>query len=156
MANQNPQTEPDKTGPTEPTEPHGTDPEPQTDWKVEARKWEQRAKENKAAAEKLASLEHDKKTDAEKLEALEKRLEAKEKAEARAALVARVAKEKGVPADLIAGDSEEEMAAWADNLKAAITPKPAPKVYKPGSFDRGTGKDDDPMRDVVKKLFGNQ
>lgn len=120
-----------------------------------SRNWEKQAKANKEAAEKLAALEQSKQTDAEKLASLEKRLEAKEKAEARAALVAKVAKDKGVPAELIAGDDEEAMCAWADKLKAAITPNPASKVDKPGSFDRGGAEGDDPMRDVVKKLFNN-
>ncbi len=119
-----------------------------------SRNWEKQAKANKEAAEKLAALEQSKQTDAEKLASLEKRLEAKERAEARAALVAKVAKDKGVPADLIAGDDEESMAAWADRLKAEITPNPAAKVDRPGSFDRGDAGDD-PMRDVVKKLFNN-
>lgn len=38
-----------------------------TDWKAEARKWEQRAKDNKSAADRLAALEQSQKTEAEKL-----------------------------------------------------------------------------------------
>lgn len=55
-------------------------PEPakaETDWKAEARKWEQRAKENSAAAKRLTEFEESQKTEAEKLaakaEAAEKR-----------------------------------------------------------------------------------
>lgn len=138
-----------------------TEPNGEVDWEAKynellghSRDWEKKAKANKEAAEKLARLEDAKQTDAEKLASLEKRLEAKERAEARAALAAKIAKEKGVPADLIAGDDEESMATWADKLKAAITPKSAAKVDKPGSFDRGA-EGDDPMRDVVRKLFNN-
>ena len=38
-----------------------------TDWKAEARKWEQRAKDNKSAADRLAAFEESQKTEAEKL-----------------------------------------------------------------------------------------
>jgi hypothetical protein len=43
----------------EPAQEPTPEPEPkveETDWKAEARKWEQRAKENKTAAEKLAEI----------------------------------------------------------------------------------------------------
>lgn len=121
-----------------------------------SRDWEKKAKANKEAADKLARLEEAKQTEAEKIASLEKQLDAKERAEARAALVAKIAREKGVPADLIAGGDEEEMSAWADRLKAAITPNPAAKVDKPGSFDRIGAGDDDPMMGVVKQLFGSK
>src|SRR5699024_919133 len=43
-----------------------------TDWKAEARKWEQRAKENKNAADELASIREAQKSDVERAaEALE-------------------------------------------------------------------------------------
>ena len=45
-------------------------PEPKADdvdWKAEARKWEQRAKENKTAAERLAEVEQAQMTEAEKV-----------------------------------------------------------------------------------------
>lgn len=143
--------------PKQPTKPNGEE-----DWKAKyealvphSRDWEKKAKANKEAADKLAALEQDKQTDSEKIAQLEKRLNEKEQAEARATIAAKVAKEKGVPVDLIVGDDEEEMSAWAEKLKAAMTPNPAAKVDKPGSFDRGDKGGDDPMRNVVKQLFGN-
>lgn len=143
---------------SQPSEPNGDE-----DWKAKyeallghSRDWEKKAKANKEAAEKLAELEKANRTDSEKIAQLEKRIGEKERAEERARLVAKVAAEKGVPAELIAGDDEESMSAWADKLKAAMTPKPAAKVEKPGSFDRGGAGGDDPMRDVVKQLFGNK
>ena len=114
------------------------------------------AKANKEAADKLAAMEQERQTDSEKIADLANRLDEKERAEKRAKLVAKVAKEKGVPADLIAGDDEESMAAWADRLKEAMTPPRLAKVSKPGTFDRGGGGDGDPMRGVVRQLFGNE
>ena len=94
-----------------------------TDWKSQARKWEQRAKENLAAAKanddaakRLAEIEEANKSEAEKtaerLAAAEKRaaeLEAK-------ALKAEVAAAKGVPAALLTGSTQEELEAAADAL----------------------------------------
>lgn len=64
--------EPDTT--TEDTPPdtpaQGSEPtptKPETDWSAEAKKWEKRAKENKAAADKLATLEEANKTETERL-----------------------------------------------------------------------------------------
>lgn len=94
-----------------------------TDWKAQARKWEQRAKDNLAAAKanddaakRLAEIEEANKSEAEKtaerLAAAEKRaaeLEAK-------ALKAEVAAAKGVPAALLTGSTQEELEAAADAL----------------------------------------
>jgi hypothetical protein len=64
----------DPTGSNPPADPQ---PEPQpdpkpakdegTDWKAEARKWEQRAKENSSAAKRLADYEEAQKTEQQKL-----------------------------------------------------------------------------------------
>ena len=43
------------------------DAAPDVDWKAEARKWEQRAKENKAAAERLTELEQSQMSESEKV-----------------------------------------------------------------------------------------
>lgn len=107
--------------------------------KADASKWSARARENKAAADELAKAKEAGKTADERIADLTQRLDAKEKAERRAALAAKVAREKGVPADLLSGDTEEEMAAWADKMAAHYKAKPAPEVGKPGAFARGEG-----------------
>jgi len=104
-------------------------PAQETDWKAEARKWEERAKANKSAADELAKIEEANKT------AEQKAAERLQAAEARAAELERkadraeVAAAKGVPIDLISGKSREEMEAAADRLIAfkgvsPQTPKP--------------------------------
>ena len=52
--------------PAQETPPDPTPPVDETDWKAEARKWEQRAKENKTAAERLAELESANKSEIER------------------------------------------------------------------------------------------
>lgn len=85
-------------------------------WKSMARKQEARAKENAAAAARLTEIEDAQKSEAEKLQA---RLDAAEKRAAdaeQARLRAEIAQSKGVPADLLAGATEEELLAAADKL----------------------------------------
>src|SRR6188768_4008774 len=48
-------------------EPPAVPAQETTDWKSEARKWEDRAKENKSAAEELASIKEAQKTEQQKL-----------------------------------------------------------------------------------------
>lgn len=101
----------------QPTEPATEAPAtPEVDWKAKAREWERRAKENKAAADKLAELEESQKTEQQKL--AERLADAERKAaeaELKAAR-AEVAREKGVPAELLVGSTAEELADYADKL----------------------------------------
>lgn len=124
--------------------------------KANSRKWEKQAKANKGAASALDEANEAKKSADEKIAELEKRLDAKEKAERRAKAAAKVAQEKGVPADLIVGDDEESMAEWADKMLAAFKKKPAPSVQKPGSFAKDDGKDRTELRDFALALLGNK
>lgn len=117
---------------------------------AESRKWEGRSKANKAASAKAE------KTAEERIADLESKLSEKEGAEERAKLAAKVAQEKGVPADLIVGDDEESMAEWADKMLAAFKKKPAPSVRKPGSFAKDDGKDRTELRDFASALLGNK
>ena len=118
-------------------EPPTPPAKPETDWKAEARKWQARAKENKSAADKLAEIEEASKTEAERqadrlaqLQAENARLQAE-------ALRSQVAAAKGVPADMIAGSTEDELNAAADRLLAFRgTPTPAPTPDF-GAGDRG-------------------
>src|SRR5690625_4339032 len=126
----------------EPTDPTGAAPEavpiqseapaqePAIDWKAEARKWEQRAKENSAAAKRLAELEEAAKTEeqkrAEELEALRSKVAEYETREQINAWKAEVSKETGVPAAVLAGNTLEEIQAHAESLEPLITPSAQP------------------------------
>lgn len=109
---------------------------------AEARKWESRSKanfdKNKTADERIADLE--------------KKLAEQEKAASRAELANKVASAKNVPADLLVGDTEDEMNAWADKMAAAFKKKPAPSVPNSGKFDGGK-TDDSELREFAKKLI---
>lgn len=70
--------------------------------------------------------------------------------EQRAALVAEVAAEKGVPADVLAGDTREALEAHADRIKALL-PTGAPVVSGAGA--RPHQAPADPVRETARRLF---
>ena len=137
-------TEPASEPATEAPKPEA--PAQETDWKAEARKWEERAKANKSAAEKLAEIEEASKTAdqkaADRLQLAEKRAADLELKADRA----EVAALKAVPMDLISGSTREEMEASADKLIAfrgatQQTPKPDLSQGAKGTTTQGTTGD---------------
>jgi len=146
--------------PTEPaTEaPVVETPAQETDWKAEARKWEERAKANKSAAEKLAEIEEASKSAeqkaAERLELAEKRaVELEQKADR-----AEVAAEKGVPMGLIHGSTRAEMEAAADALIAFKGTPDTPSIPRPdpsqGAKGDAAALNGDPLLDSLKNKLG--
>lgn len=124
----------------------GTATQPDTDWKAEADKWkslarkhEEQAKANVAAAQRLAQIEDEQKTEAQKL--TERASIAEQEAQAARLELARyrVAATKGLPADLaehLVGATEEELSASADRLLAAaakLSGSQAPPDLKQGA-----------------------
>ena len=132
----------------EPTqEQEATEVKPQgetaeVDWKAEARKWEKRAKENKAhadanqkAADQLAELKEAEKTELEKANEkaanLQKQLDEMTQQQERAKAVAAAAKEYGVDADIL-GAMSGDIEANAEMLKERMKPSGYPNVYDSG------------------------
>lgn len=107
-----------------------------TDWKAEARKWEQRSKENKAAADKLAAFEDSQKTEAQKTADLLAALQAEnagfKQRDQLATWATEITKDSHVPAGLLRGSTQEELLAHFDALKTAIpaTQEPTPTVAR--------------------------
>lgn len=118
----NPTPEP-TVEPNQPAEP----PAQETDWKAEARKWEARAKQNSDAAQKLADIEEASKTEAQKLAdkaaSAEARVKALEQEKQVRSWAAEVAKDAGVPVEVLRGDTREALEAHAAQLKALMTPE---------------------------------
>lgn len=121
-------------------EPQGTS---ETDWKREARKWEQRAKEAQAfkdAADKWREYEQNQKSDQEKL--AERLATAEALASEASTKLTRyeVASQKGIPAealDLLHGSTREELEVAADKLLSLIADQSKPKSPIP---DANQGK----------------
>lgn len=87
-----------------------------TDWKAEARKWEDRSKANSDAAAELARLKEAEKTEVQKAQERAAQLEKELGSERTARLRTEVAAAKGVPASSVSGSTREEMEAAADAL----------------------------------------
>ena len=108
----------------------------ETDWKAEARKWEQRAKENKGAADELAQIRDAQKSDAER--AAEALATAQAEAEsARAELLRyRVAAQHGITdADditlFLTGTDEDTLTKQATRLAERAVTESRPRSPRP-------------------------
>lgn len=136
-----------------------------TDWKAEARKWEQRAKENKAAADELAALKAEQMTEAEKAAAhlaeVEGELAALRAETQRQADAAEVAKATGTPAALLAYCKDREsMEAFAVEYAAAgQQPKGAAPAAPASRIATGAGakaKASDVFAAYAQDVFTNR
>ena len=131
-----------------------------TDWKAMARKWEARSKENADKAKAYDELQEQSKSELQKAQEKAKRAEdelAELKAKAELAETrAKVAKDTGVPVELISGDDEESMRTFAEAVAKWGKPSSAPRTRKPGSFstDAGDGRDA-AKRELARQLFGS-
>ncbi|MFL1441825.1 hypothetical protein [Nocardiopsis protaetiae] len=103
------------------------------DWKAKAREWEKRAKENKAAADRLAELEEAQKSEEQRRqEQLEEALGAASRTQ-HDLWRERAARRYGLDDELVpflSGETEEEVLARAETLASKIT-APAPGGRRP-------------------------
>lgn len=150
------------TAASTPAEPQGTAAS-ETDWKAEARKWEERAKANKAAVDELDKIKESQMTDLQKAqkraEEAERKAQAIEAKQQRAASVKEAAKIAVVDEDILsmmAGDTPEEIAANAATLKAKISAMPVyPNVPDSGasSTPTMTKEEIDKIKDPAKRVM---
>lgn len=128
----------------------------ETDWKAEARKWEERSKSNHAelqsAQNALSEAEGKIGSLTETVNELTGRVEAFEKAEARAKLTREIADREGVPADALRGDTEEELTAHARDLKKLLEPV---VPYVPSQDRQPSDSPRDEMREFARSLFNS-
>lgn len=150
---------------TDPTAPpaQATPPTPQTppasetDWKAEARKWEERAKANNSAAEELARIKQSQMSDAEKAtaalaDAQAKLVEAEAKATRRGvALEHKLSPEDAALLDAVT--DEKAMRTLAERLandakkRTGVVPSEGRPTTRP---------QDDGMRALTRRLFSQQ
>ena len=142
---------PEPTPTPEPTPipaPTPAPPAQEPDWKAEARKWEQRSKENKSALDELTGKFTA--VDSEKTE-LATKLQTYEAEKERATLVSEVATAEGVPSSVLRGNTREELEAHAKVLAELI--KPSGPVI-PGQERTPEKMTDNPAAEFARKLFG--
>lgn len=137
-------TTPEAPKPAPPAEPAQAQPEAkaETDWKAEARKWEQRARENKSAADKLAEIEESSKSEAQKLAERAEKAEAALRETTATALRNEIALTKGLTpsqAKRLVGSTREELEADANELLADLAAAAGPRAPKPDANQGRSG-----------------
>jgi hypothetical protein len=137
-----------------------TEPSPEvekTDWKAEARKWEDRAKENKSAADELAAIKDAQKSEAEKVaDRVAKAEERAVAAEARAlrrevALEFKLTTEDAALLDTV--NDEKAMRQLAERLAAAVSDRKNKNVV-PSEGRTTPPPIEDEMRAFARSVFG--
>lgn len=126
--------------------------------KAESRKWEARAKENKAAADELAALKAEQMTESEKLQARAEAAEselAQLKAESeRTQAAAEIAAKEGVPLDLLLFCTDREhMEHFAETYKAANAAPPAAPKAMASRINRGVPEAQQDNREVFAEML---
>lgn len=117
-----------------PAETPAADAEAPEDWKAHARQWERRAKADRKQVESLTDAINGKDVT---IEDLRNQVADLQRAAERAEKIAAAASEYGVPADLIRGDTDEEIAEYAKRLAEWRGEAAAPVV--PKLSDSGAG-----------------
>ena len=127
-------------------------------WKRRSREWEDRAKANASAADKLAKAEQSQKTDAEKTAERIAALEQQVAAAARDATRFKVAARFGIVDEdvelFLTGADEKTLVAQAERLAAKVTAddKQRRNVVPKEGTNSGAPEPDE-MRDVARNLF---
>lgn len=114
--------------------PAGDDEAPEEGWKAHSRQWERRAKADRKQVESLTDAINSKDVT---IEDLRTQVADLQRAAERAEKIAAAASEYGVPADLIRGDTDEEIAEYAKRLAEWRGETAAPVV--PKLSDSGAG-----------------
>ena len=107
---------------------------PEEGWKAHARQWERRAKADRKQVESLTDAINGKDVT---IEDLRTQVADLQRAAERAEKIAAAASEYGVPADLVRGDTDEEIAEYAKHLAEWRGESAAPVV--PKLSDSGAG-----------------
>lgn len=150
----------------QPTDPKPTPPktdqtDDKTDWRAEAKKWEQRAKENVDKARRLDKIEDANKSETQRLtEALTAAQQQAEKAQADALRFRIAAKHNITDADadlFLTGSDADTLERQAARLAEQITKGQPPRGYVPGegtSPTRSPALNSTGLEDAIKSKLG--
>lgn len=152
MSENTPETPAQESGENQPTATpaEGEAAKSATDWVAEARKWEQRAKDNASAAKKLAELEDANKSEATKAAEKIADLESQLAAASASALRAKTAAESGLPIELLTASDEDGL---KEQVKALT--KWQGEQKKGGNHAPNAGRTPTPPPADEKQAFAN-
>lgn len=165
-----PETDQQQAADAQATTDQQSETDESTDWKAKAREWEKRAKQNMARiselepkAKQFETLEAASKSELERAQEQAQALQNELATTQRQALLASVALEKGLPANLarrLQGESREDLEADADELLAlfgtsSTTRAPAPDRSQGSSANGGAaGTPAQTFADLIKQMPG--
>lgn len=111
----------------------------------------------KAKASKFDEMEEANKTElqkaTERANALESELNGFKKAEEARLMREKVAKDTGIPSNLLTGSTEEECKAQAEAIKAYATPNGYPRIKDGGETPKPTGSAQQQFADFMSNLL---
>ena len=131
-----------------------------TDWKSKSREWERRAKDNKAAADELATLKDSQKTAEQRFIARVPEMEERASEAESRALRADIASTYGISKEdrdlFLTGSDEAALTAQAKRLadRVADQKKNGNRAPREGDTTTGADKNKD-MREFTRDLFGS-
>lgn len=131
----------------------------ETDWKAEARKWEQRAKENRSAADELALIREAQKSDAERAADEMARVKAEAESATAELLRYRTAAAHGITdaEDIelfLTGKDEDTLERQAKALAARIEQSSGPRAPKPDPNQGRSGASPETSGDRFASVVG--
>ena len=112
--------------------------------------------ELKSKAQKFDELEEANKTELQKatdeLNKLKGDIAKRDAKDKQTALRSKVAKETGVPSELIAGSNEDEMKEWAQRVAEYAKKDTAPVLANAGKFASANSTSSNPARTIAKQI----
>jgi len=138
---------------TEPNEPHGSEGE-STDWKAQARKWEQRSKANAKAAEELESAKAALSEALERAEKAEATISEREAAEKRDAAIKAASESSGVPVEVLQGYGGDDLEEYAKGIAKYFEKQSTNRPYIPTDGSHASTKPKlDGRRQLAKQML---
>lgn len=135
-------------------------PAQETDWKEMARKWEARAKENKAAADRLNEIEEASKSEQQKLQekfdAVSRELDAYKTREQVAAWASEIVDGSDVPATVLRGSTREELQAHFDELKTVLGARPKMGASTVLGYQPKNSPKESDTKQVLRQIFNKE
>ena len=124
--------------------------------KKHSREWEKRAKANKGAVEQWNDTNAELNRAATKIAELSADLEKKESQLKHRQMAEKISKNTGIPADMLIGETEEDMSAWANKLDEYIKQKQRKElsIKAAGKFEKIGSNSQSSLEDFAKQLLG--
>lgn len=123
--------------------------------KRHSRAWEKRAKANKGAVEQWNASNEELTRAANKIAELSVELDKKDTQLKHRQMAEKISKNTGVPAEMLIGETEDEMNEWAKKMNEFVKQQAINSVSVPkaGKFEKSSGLAGNSLEDFAKQLL---